>query len=706
MSSPVVFFDLWGTLLFVAEHGPVSDAGVEKLLGSLPGYRLGVLCNAGPGRSRRDVLRALEDAGIAAHFEPELVIAASDLPTPLPDRHAFAVAAALADCPIDACVFVSRNAALLIAAAAAGMKTVAPNDLRSPRPDVVAPVAASAPAPAGPGLLAAEDEQAPAPPVPMLLAGEVDEDVGPTFVLIGRVVTMDGAPAVIDDGRVIIRKGKIFSVGPASAPLPDGLGAAKQVDTGGTIYPGLIDLHNHFAYNVLPLWKVPLRSNGQPFANRSQWPRHREYKPNVTEPIALMAGFTPTAEAIVRYVEAKAIIGGTTTGQGIRGKAGVQTTPKMYRGMMRNVEETNDPRLPEAGSMVPNLQAGSPDKIEAFRRALQNRKAHFYHLSEGVGDEARSHYLALRDNDLIQSSMVGIHALGLEPADLRKLGDKQAKIVWSPYSNRLLYKGLMDLAALKESGVVFAIGCDWTPTGSKNLLLELKVARFFARQNAAAGISSQDLVRAVTADAARVLSWEQQLGKLRAGNLADLVVIAGKNGDPFDHLIDATEADVALVVIHGIARYGDKVLFDKLHATASHEPESLEIGGKSKRLLTFVPDSQINHVSLATAQSRLEEAMGNLPAFKDRVSAAAAELLALGISDDGGFTLVLDNEFDEGQESPTATAPAAVLLAEVELPQEIELDGLEVNSGTYWERVESQPNLPQELKQELKDAYQ
>jgi FMN phosphatase YigB (HAD superfamily) len=127
MSNSVVLFDLWGTLLQIGDRGTELIPGVEELLDSIASDRLGVLTNAGAGRTGRDVLRELEHAGIASYFERELVITASDFPTPLPDRRAFA-AAALADQPVSACVLVSRNTRLLIAAAAAGMKTVAVTD--------------------------------------------------------------------------------------------------------------------------------------------------------------------------------------------------------------------------------------------------------------------------------------------------------------------------------------------------------------------------------------------------------------------------------------------------------------------------------------------------------------------------------------------------------------------------------------------------
>jgi len=81
---------------------------------------------------------------------------------------------------------------------------------------------------------------------------------------------------------------------------------------------------------------------------------------------------------------------------------------------------------------------------------------------------------------------------------------------------------------------------------------------------------------------------------------------------------------------------------------------------------------------------------------------------ALGDSPDQGFTLVLDNEYDEAEASPMTDAPtAAALLAAgpVVLPKSIELDGLEVSSGSYWDRVENQKNLSQQLKEELRNAY-
>jgi cytosine/adenosine deaminase-related metal-dependent hydrolase len=50
-------------------------------------------------------------------------------------------------------------------------------------------------------------------------------------------------------------------------------------------------------------------------------------------------------------------------------------------------------------------------------------------------------------------------------------------MVWSPLSNYLLYGDTADIEDAKSEGVLIGIGSDWSPSGSKNLLGELKIAK-------------------------------------------------------------------------------------------------------------------------------------------------------------------------------------------------------------------------------------
>ena len=714
--QPVIFFDLRDTLLRRDRDGWGLAPGAAALLEGPPGVRRGVLCNLSSGRTRRDVQRLLEAAGLYESFASELIVVATDLGIALPDRRAFAVAAALAESPIDRCLFVSADLRLLLGAAAAGMRTlqVPPAAGAAGPPDGGAAFESAA---AAGTLLAAQpvagalavELAAPA----LLLAGEVDEDTGPTFVVKGRVVTMDDsrdAGGVIDRGWVAIRLGKIVALGSDRDTVPAPFSRAVTVETAGTIYPGLMDLHNHLAYDVLPLWVVP-----KLYTNRGQWPRHRDYAPQVQLPINILGAYAPTARSIVRYIEAKALIGGTTTGQGVRSKQGGMT--KLYRGALRNVEQTDDVRLPEAGSKVLNYKAGNLKDTASFKSALASHDAYFYHLAEGVDDEAHSHFTDLAQNGLILPALAGIHSLGLTAANLRVLATRGAKVIWSPFSNLLLYGKTLDLAELKESGALFGIGCDWAPTGSKNLLEELKVARWVSKAQGGV-LSSRELVRAVTGSAAQILGWQTYLGTLKPGAFADLLIVDGLDGDPYDHLIDSTEAAVRLVTVHGVPRYGDADLMRRLHGDASHEAETLTIGGKRKALYLYSDSSPLNDLSLAQAIEKLKEAMSDLPAFYQHTQEDKASLLAFGLEADGGFALELDNEYDPVADTPSAEiadagavaasfAAAGMLLAArpEDVAKSIELDGLEVSSDAYWQRVKQEKNVDEKLVEALIDAY-
>ena len=59
-----------------------------------------------------------------------------------------------------------------------------------------------------------------------------------------------------------------------------------------------------------------------------------------------------------------------------------------------------------------------------------------------------------------------------------------------------------------------------------------------------------------TRNPAAMLGWGDAIGSLADGHFADLLVVAGTDGDPYDHLLTAEERDIALVVVDGVARFG------------------------------------------------------------------------------------------------------------------------------------------------------
>src|SRR5262249_39413363 len=152
--------------------------------------------------------------------------------------------------------------------------------------------------------------------------------------------------------------------------------------------------------------------------------------------------------------------------------------------LLRNAELTDDPSLPAANARIGDVTAKG---IDSFRRTLLKTKScYLLHLSEGTDAAARSHFQALKGSDgkwALSDKLAGIHSVALTPADFDIMAANGAAMVWSPLSNLLLYGKTADVAAAKAAGLRIGLGPDWSPSGSKNLLGELKVARVYSQLN-------------------------------------------------------------------------------------------------------------------------------------------------------------------------------------------------------------------------------
>lgn len=528
----------------------------------------------------------------------------------------------------------------------------------------------------------------------------------PRTILDGRVVTMNADFDVLPSGRLYLEAGAIVAVQPSDAPPPAGFEAVPVVRTGGTIYPGLIELHNHLSYNTLPMWRLERR-----FGNRDQWARLAEYKQRVSRPASILGTTDGLVQAVVRYVEAKCLAAGVTTTQGIA-LASNNGIKRYYRGVVRNVEQTDDPELPEATTRIADVDSAD---ASTFLARLQGEKILLLHLSEGVDDIARGHFSALKIDEArwaITASLGGIHCCGLQDTDYGTYASRGGTMIWSPFSNLLLYGKTADIARAKHEGTLMALGSDWSPTGSKNLLAELKVARL-ASDEAGGVFRSRDLAAMATINAARLLRWDRILGSLEAGKRADLLVVDGRQADPYDQLIEARESTVTLVVINGVPRYGTRRLMGGDDAMG----ETCRVGATT-RLLNLAQasaDPIVGAVSLGAARDLLADALRRLPELSQRTRSLepmGARAAGRPADDHERWFLELDHEPLDGTavrlrgELGAGGIEAAATRA-LELPLiPLELDPLTVVDDTEFpDAVRAQPNLSADLRRELPRLY-
>ena len=146
-------------------------------------------------------------------------------------------------------------------------------------------------------------------------------------------------------------------------------------------------------------------------------------------------------------------------------------------------------------------------------------------------------------------------------------------MVWSPLSNLLLYGGTADIARARAEELPIALGSDWSPSGSKNLLAELKVA-WLVSEAAGRRVHPRELVAMATVNPARMLKWDGALGSIEPGKRADMVVRRRPGAaTPTSTCSRARESAITLVVIDGVPRYGqprpDAAVHRRAHGRAS-----------------------------------------------------------------------------------------------------------------------------------------
>jgi 5-methylthioadenosine/S-adenosylhomocysteine deaminase len=480
----------------------------------------------------------------------------------------------------------------------------------------------------------------------------------------GRLVTFDESRPTIDDGVLYVDvNGIIQAARGKSQRAPSGFANAKVVETGGVVYPGLIDLHNHIAYNCLPLWIAPDRTT--PWTRRDQWPNDADYKPAISLPANALCH--ADGKAVLKYVETKAVVGGVTA---IQGSAKVAHPFDGW--MVRNVEfETFQTGKKSVNQSVRLLT--TKEQFKDAKKHLDAGNAFIYHLAEGTDPKLVSEFDALNEHECLAPKFVGIHSTALEQPQFEQWYPFGGSIVWSPFSNLWLYGNTTDVVAADKAKMNICLGADWAPSGSKSLLGELKVADLYNREHLHGHFSDHDLCKMATCNPALALGWWDKLGRLHHGLHADFVVLRESGKDPYRTLVEATEKDVELVAIDGYPMVGTEELMSAANAV---NPEPIPVSKTLKRTITLrderIPDADLGW----------HEILDRLEAARQHPTTARTTALALDRAERPPVELVPDKWWDDPLIHPDLLAN----LDAVEIPP---LDPL-VPDAAYFDAIAKQ----------------
>jgi hypothetical protein len=350
------------------------------------------------------------------------------------------------------------------------------------------------------------------------------------------------------------------------------------------ISPGLINTHDHITFTQ----NQPYTDTGVRYEHRHQWRIGQDGKPKIPS--------TGNANGDqIRWGELRFLMGGATSIVG----SGNQ------RGLLRNLDGAISGGSQEGLNQNPvNFDTFPLDDTSGTRRTkdcnyggvpttaamIAGNDAYEPHTSEGIDATARNEFLCETTttwdattpgvaNDLLLPKTAMIHAIGLQPVDLGAMATAGTGLIWSPRSNITLYGDTARVATASRLGVEIALGTDWMPTGSMNLLRELRCADGLNKTYFNGFFTDVQLWQMVTLNAAALTATDDVIGLLAPGKVADIAVFAG-HGKTYRAVIEAEPVDVALVMRGGKVLYGDGAAVTPFAADC----DAVDVCGTPKRV--------------------------------------------------------------------------------------------------------------------------
>lgn len=384
-----------------------------------------------------------------------------------------------------------------------------------------------------------------------------------SYTLRGTILAGEGK--VLDDGVLEVR-GQIIAAIRSSANAAD-------IATQSYILPGFIDLHDHITWNIFPRWRSYAL-----YPNRYEWQQRADYKMALDTPHGLFVKSHEDECYANEYAEIKAMVGGATATVGSLASG----DRRCISGLVRNLDFDSEIEGRKVNNEVFPFGL-SVERANEIRNDLAKTPPvpFLAHVAEGKASDAASQreFISFEQAGFLKTGASIIHGVSLRETDFADMAAAGVGLIWSPRSNIELYGETADVASAKAADnkgrrVTIALAPDWSPSGSDGALQELKYAAVWNAGQRPEVFSNQELVGMVTAAPAKLAGLSDQVGTIAPNMLADLVLIRRRETvqSAFDGIVESGPADVRLVVIGGVALYGDSDLMAKLHPGDTLEP--------------------------------------------------------------------------------------------------------------------------------------
>lgn len=134
---------------------------------------------------------------------------------------------------------------------------------------------------------------------------------------------------------------------------------------------------------------------------------------------------------------------------------------------------------------------------------------------------------------MLDDKTIGAHCIHVTDSDIRTLARRGVAVSHNPQSNMKISSGVAPVEKMRAAGALVTIGTDGTCSNNDlDMFEELRTAAFL--QKSATGdpvaLPAYEALKLATVNGARAMGYaEGELGVIRPGALADLIVVACRN---------------------------------------------------------------------------------------------------------------------------------------------------------------------------------
>ncbi len=171
---------------------------------------------------------------------------------------------------------------------------------------------------------------------------------------------------------------------------------------------------------------------------------------------------------------------------------------------------------------------------------------------------------------LLGPSLIAVHAVHLEPAEIELLVRHGCSVAHCPTSNLKLASGIAPVARMLECGVNVGLGTDGAASNNRqDLMSEMRLAALLAKgsSGSATAVPAHSALHMATLAGAKALGIDARVGSLKPGKRADMTAVRLSDVelaplfDPVSHLVYAAGREhVTHVWVDGELRVEDGVL--------------------------------------------------------------------------------------------------------------------------------------------------